>query len=230
MNNQMSGSQSTPNTGFRNYNVFNELFNLISLLSPYLIPMYLLMGSFFNQDLKGFFYIALLLLNVFLTFVTSGMFKLPKSANHSSAVCKFGPFNSFLNMFGNTYGVANNGSISINSSIIGFTMAYLLVPMYNSGNVNFSIFAVFLSLLTINGFTQIANNCTSTMGAVLGAVLGLMFGYLLVTFVANADKTLSKLLYFNEQEDGKNKCKLSKQKYTCKKITLKGPVIDQLNM
>ena len=34
-------------TGFRNYNVFNELFNLISLLSPYLIPMYLLDGLIF---------------------------------------------------------------------------------------------------------------------------------------------------------------------------------------
>lgn len=216
-------------TEYRNNNVFNELFNLISLLSPYLIPLYLLMGSFFNQDLKGFFYIAILLINVFLTFVTSGMLKLPKSANHSSVVCRFGPFNSFLQMFGNTYG-ENNGSVSINSSIIGFTMSYLLVPMYNSGNVNFSILAVFLALMTINGFTQIANNCTSTLGAILGGVLGIMFGYLLVSFIANADKTLSRLLYFNEQEDGSKKCKLSKQKYTCKKITLKGPVIDELNM
>lgn len=221
---------SIPDTGLRNNNVFNELFSLISLLSPYLVPLYLLMGSFFNQDLKGFFYIVMLLINVYLTFVTSGMLKLPKSANHSSAVCKFGPFNSFLNIFGDTYGASNNGSVSINSSIISFTMAYLLVPMYNSGNVNFSIFAVFLSLLTINGFTQISTNCTTTIGAILGGVLGLMFGYLLVTFVSNADKNLSKFLYFNEQEDGGSKCKLSKQKYTCKKITIKGPVIDKLNM
>ena len=217
-------------SGLRNNNVFNETFNLISLLSPYLIPMYLLMGSFFNQDLKGFFYIALLLLNVYLTFVTSGMFQLPPPANNGSALCKFGPFNSFLNMFGNSYGTSNNGSISINSSIIGFTTAYLLVPMYNSGNVNFSILAVFLSLLTINGFTQIANSCATTIGAVLGGVLGMMFGYIIVTFVSNSDPNLKKLLYFSEQRDGKNKCKLSKQKYTCKKVTLKGPVIDQLNM
>ena len=32
--------------------VFKDTFNIISLLSPYLIPLYLLMGSFFNQDLK----------------------------------------------------------------------------------------------------------------------------------------------------------------------------------
>ena len=223
-------SLSNSKIGIGSYNVFNELFNLVSLLSPYLIPMYLLMGSFFNQDLKGFFYIALLLINVYLTFVTSGMFKLPRTANHTSAACNFGPFNSFLNMFGTTYGTGNDGSISINSSIIGFTMAYLLVPMYNTGNVNFSILAVFLSLLTINCFTQISNSCTTAMGAILGSVLGLLFGYLLVTFVASADKNLSKLLYFNEQEDGATKCKLSKQKYTCKKVTLKGPVFDQLNM
>ena len=78
-------------TEYRNNNVFNELFNLISLLSPYLIPLYLLMGSFFNQDLKGFFYIAILLINVFLTFVTSGIFNSERRANHSSVVCKFGP-------------------------------------------------------------------------------------------------------------------------------------------
>ena len=219
-------TQTNPKIEIGAYNVFNELFNLISLLSPYLIPMYLLMGSFFNQDLKGFFYIIMLLINVYLTYRISGMLSLPKSGNHSSAVCKFGPFNSFIDMFAGN----NNGSISINSSIIGFTMAYLLVPMYNTGNVNFSILAVFLSLLTINGFTQISNSCSTTIGAIFGSVVGLILGYLIVTFVASADSTLSRQLYFNEQEDGAAKCKLSKQKYTCKKVTLKGPIFDELNM
>ena len=34
-------------TEYRNNNVFNELFNLINLLSPYLIPLYLSDGLIF---------------------------------------------------------------------------------------------------------------------------------------------------------------------------------------
>ena len=48
--------------------VFKDTFNVISLLSPYLIPLYLLMGSFFNQDIKGLIYLLLLTCNVYLTF------------------------------------------------------------------------------------------------------------------------------------------------------------------
>lgn len=218
-------------------NAFTDIFQTVSLLSPYLIPLYLLMGSFFNQDLKAFFYIVVLLVNIYLTLITSRMLTLSPGSNSGSNVCKFGPYNGFINLVeknigfssdGNVY--RNNNSISINSNIIGFTMAYLLFPMYSSGNINYSIFAIFLALLAINGHAQIANGCSTMFGIVFGCSVGIIFAYILVSLIGNIDDNMKKLLFFSEQEDGKNKCKLDKQKYTCKKVTIKGPVFDELNM
>jgi hypothetical protein len=192
--------------------VFHEIFNMISLLSPYLIPLYLLMSSFFNQDIKGLFYLVLLTINVFLTAKISGFLKVGKTENTDSNLCKFGPFDT-------------NSSISVNSSIIGFTLGYLVVPMFNNGTINYGILTMFLILLSINGFTQAANKCCSNIGIVLGSFIGLMIGYITVVALSSYEMT-KHLIYFYEGGDNSNKCKLIKQKYTCKRLVLSGPTIN----
>ena len=196
--------------------VFKDTFNIISLMTPYLIPLYLLMGSFFNQDLKGLFYLGLLTINVYITFFVSKFLRIQSGINSESNVCNFGPFTGL---------VSNNNSISTNSSIIGFTMGYLVVPMFNNQNINYSILAMFLLLFSINGFTQYANKCTQGIGIILGGIIGFLISYMVIMLL-EADNTLKNLIYFNESTDQSNKCKLIKQKYKCKKMVLTGPVLN----
>ena len=58
-------------------------------------------------------------------------------------------------------GNSNNNALSINSSIIGFTLSYLGYPMYLNNNVNLSILVMFMALFTINAFVQSSNQCAS---------------------------------------------------------------------
>tara|TARA_Y100000590_G_C15537276_1_gene945510 strand:+ start:458 stop:1081 length:624 start_codon:yes stop_codon:yes gene_type:complete len=206
--------------------VFKDTFNIISLMTPYLIPLYLLMGSFFNQDLKGLFYLGLLTINVYLTFFVSKFLRIQSGINSESNVCNFGPFNGFLT----TMGSYNNNSLSINSSIIGFTLSYLAVPMYNNNNINYSIIAMFMVLFSINGWVQLSNQCAKAVSIILGGVIGMLMGYTIVTFLDTIDKNMRALLYFNETLDKSKTCKLTKQKYSCRRVSLNGPLIDKSNM
>ena len=112
--------------------IFKDFFTIVSLLSPYLIPLYLLMSSFFNQDMKGLIYLILLTVNVYTTFMMSKFINIESGLNSDSNFCNFGPFNGLLTTMGNS----NNNALSINSSIIGFTLSYLGYPMYLNNNVN----------------------------------------------------------------------------------------------
>ena len=200
--------------------IFKDTFTIISLLSPYLIPLYLLMSSFFNQDMKGLFYLVLLTINVYMTFMMSKFVNLESGLNSDSNFCNFGPFNGLLVSMGST----NNNSLSINSSIIGFTLSYLGYPMYLNENVNLSIMVMFMALFIINAFVQSSNQCASNVSVLLGGLIGMLIGYLVVLFCSTSN--LKTLMYFNETIDNDGICKLSKQKFTCKRESLSGPTID----
>ncbi len=202
--------------------IFKDTFTIISLLSPYLIPLYLLMASFFNQDLKGLFYLIILTVNVYLTFMISKFINLESGLNSDSNLCNFGPFNGMLVSLGST----NNNSLSINSSIIGFTLSYLGYPMYKNNNVNLSILVMFMSLFTINAFVQSSNQCSTTVSVLLGGLIGMLIGYLVVLFFSTSN--LKSLMYFDETIDGSKMCKVSKQKFSCKRENIAGPTIDSV--
>ena len=197
--------------------IFKETFNMISLLSPYLIPMYLLMSSFFNQDVKALIYLVCLTINALLTGQAAKLLKLDGHESSQNNLCTFGPFSRSL--------FSQNNTISINSSIIGFTMGYLVVPMFKNQNINYSILAMFLALFSINGFTQYANKCVKGIGIIIGGIVGFLISYIVI-MILESDKTLKYLLYFNESVNQTNKCKLIKQKYKCKKMVLTGPVLN----
>ena len=55
-------------------------------------------------------------------------------------------------------------------------------------------------------------------------------GLTIVTFLDTLDKNTRALMYFNETLDSSKTCKITKQKYSCRRVTLQGPVIDNSNM
>ena len=199
--------------GGNSNNVFNETFVLISMLIPYIVPFYLLMSSFFNTNLKGFIYIILLLINVIITQNVGKFLNVEPTSGSANMICNFGPFSELSNMF------LKSNTLSVNSSIILFTLAYLLTPMMNRNIMNYNIITIFLALFSINAFTQHSRNCNSAIGIMLGGLIGFMMGYIMVALLDTTDD-MRNFIYFYEQENNSSKCKLSNQKYTCKAVKI----------
>jgi hypothetical protein len=195
-------------------------FNVISLMSPYLVPTYLIMGSMINQDIKAFLYLACLALNVMVTsYVGGGLAPQPdgqEEGGYAKTLCRFGPLTSFTSNF---IGAGKDSALSITSSIIGFTLAYIMIPMLFANDMNYAIVAVFGSLLTINGYAQIAHGCGDGTSIILGTLVGaLIAGFIVI--ILSSDETFKVMLYGGETSLKSGKCKIRNQKYTCKKLSL----------
>ena len=191
------------------------MFNVISLMAPYLVPTYLIMGSMINQDIKAFLYLACLTLNVLITTYIGKNISDTEEVPNTQTICQFGPLSGLTSM---VLGDASS-SLSITSSIIGFTLVYLLVPMLFANKMNYGIFAVFGSLLTINGYAQIAHSCVDATGVLLGTLVGALIGSFFV-IILSGNETFKLMLYGSETSKKSGKCKIQNQKYTCKKISL----------
>jgi len=195
--------------------VIGETFNVVSLMAPYLVPTYLVMGSMINQDIKAFLYLACLVINVMLTtYIGTGLSSSDDEIATKKAICSYGPLTKLT-----SYISSAKSSLSITSSIIGFTLLYMLVPMLFSNNMNYAIFAVFGSLLTINGYAQMAHGCEDGTSIILGTLVGALMGGFMVIILSTDDK-FKQMLYGVETTKTSSKCKIRNQKYTCKKLSL----------
>jgi hypothetical protein len=196
--------------------IIGDIFNVISLMSPYLVPTYLVMGSMINQDVKAFLYLACLTLNVLITTYIGQTISDPEVQDPNlKTICQYGPLTQIITLVL----PPSKSSLSITSSIIGFTLIYLLLPMLFANKMNYGIFAVFGSLLTINGYAQIAHGCIDGTGVILGTLVGALIGAFLV-IILGGDEKFKLMLYGSETSKKSGKCKIQNQKYTCKKISL----------
>lgn len=196
--------------------VIGETFNVVSLMSPYLVPTYLVMGSMINQDVKAFLYLACLVLNVMITtYIGGGLAnKNEEEIDNTRTLCNYGPLTALTQKISST-----KSALSITSSIIGFSLFYLLVPMLFANKMNYSLVAVFGSLLTINGYAQMSYGCEDGTSIILGTLVGaLIAGFLVI--ILSEDETFKLMLYGTETSKKSGKCKIRNQKYTCKKLSL----------
>tara|TARA_Y100000768_G_C23990935_1_gene692854 strand:+ start:8353 stop:8955 length:603 start_codon:yes stop_codon:yes gene_type:complete len=195
--------------------VIGETFNIISLMSPYLVPTYLVMGSMINQDIKAFLYLACLVLNVMITTYIGGGLSTAteEEITNTKTICNYGPLTAITSL------ISSNSALSVTSSIIGFSLFYLMVPMLFANKMNYSLLAVFSSLLTINGYAQISHGCEDGTSIVLGTLVGALIGGFMV-IILSEDDSFKLMLYGTETSKKSGKCKIRNQKYTCKKLSL----------
>ena len=133
------------------------------------IPTYLVMGSTINQDVKAFLYLACLIVNVMITtYIVGGLANNnEEEIDNTRTLCNYGPLTSLTQKISST-----KSALSITSSIIGFTLFYLLVPMLFANKMNYSLVAVFGSVLTINGYAQMSYGCEDGTSIILGTLVG----------------------------------------------------------
>ena len=94
-----------------------------AFISPFLLGFFLIMSSIFNQDIKGFIYLAGVLIATIINILLMNIIRHEASPNRAP-ICDVIDFNIFA--VGGTF---DNPSLS--SAFIAFTIAYLITCLIN---------------------------------------------------------------------------------------------------
>ena len=185
-----------------------NIFQFASLLSPFMLCFFLVMSSIFNQDLKGFVYLAGVLIasmiNMFLMYIINDTNIDDADSEHRNQIC---------NIFDTTYSRPYR-SPSMSAMFIAFTFAYLYLPMRYNNQHNYVILVTLVSLFVIDVFNKVSNGCTTHSGSILGGLVGLMLGILWYVIFHSAGH--DSLLYFDDYISNKTVCsRPRKQTFKC---------------
>lgn len=188
---------------------FTNLMKYISLMSPLLIIFFIIMISIFNNTLlKGLIFTFGLAIVTFFNYILKNLLK-EKQSPLASSMCNILPQPFTVISDGNVF-----SSPGLSSSIIGYTLSYLVFPMKVNNQVNPALVTFLLALLGINGMIEIHDHCTSVGGVILGAVVGVVFGLIYYSIIAMTG--YKELAYFSEIISNNTKCsKPSEQKFKC---------------
>jgi hypothetical protein len=161
-------------------------FNLISLsylfsrLSPFIIVIYFVLQSVFNQDLKGIFYVSGVLLACFLNFMINNMGIFPRVST-SPLVCSL---------------IDGMPDLPLGQTILGFTFAYLsyIIVKYKLINQNSPTFVLFPILIIADLAWNYTNNCAYPITLLASLAVGSIFGVLWGMIIDSVDPELQ---FFN---------------------------------
>ena len=180
-----------------------------TLLGPVILPSFIVLASFFNGDLKGLVYLAGLVIVAGFSTMVKGM---------------TAPRNNDLTYSPSCY-VLDIGSISpdglrtlpcFHSSIMSFTVAYLLFPVAIGGLKEYLPASIgLLAYLVLNVFSRKWNKCVQWVDVGAGLILGTLFGvsyYIMIQALGGEE-----LLYFTQGKNPNNpQCRrVTQQKWKC---------------
>jgi hypothetical protein len=160
-------------------------FNILSLsylfsrLSPFIIISYFVLQSLFNQNLKGIFYVAGVLLACFLNVLfIGGIFG---SSPDKSPVCNV---------------IDGMPDLPIGQTILGFTFAYLsyIIIVHKLINTNTATFIIFPILIISDLIWNYTNKCAQAISLFSSLALGTVFGILWGVIIDRVDPELQ---FFN---------------------------------
>jgi hypothetical protein len=207
-------------------------------LAPIIIPSMAVLGSFYEGNFKGLFYI----LGLIITMTFGGL--ISKTVGHlvphtgkiggtGKQGTPDGPFSPIINAACNLVGSGDSESWGLMYSLPGphalslaFSAAYFILPMFIYNNVNIH------NLFFIGGFSMIAilsaifrtsstMNCVSMVDVVAGWGTGFLFGalwFFLVNLIASK-ANIKDVTYFSNSDSDRQQCKLEKKAFRCKART-----------
>ena len=142
----------------------SNIFELFSVVSPLLVVFFIVMLSFFNQDIKGFIYLAGILVSTALSYLMAHTIQHEKDENHT-ILC------TILDIDGYSTPLLSN-------VIITFTITYLLLPMRFNNNMNYPVLLALLCLFATDAYPKVVNKCTRMEGSLFSGLIGGVIGIL----------------------------------------------------
>jgi len=188
---------------------FQNIFKLITLISPFFLVFLLVTISIINSDLKGFVYLG----GAVLLFIITLLFQKAIGDNGLKNTCALWDVGLFQ-------------TPSFISGLYVYTMVYLLYPMIINQVFNFPLLiillVIYISDIIIRCFKM---GCTDLLHITLGSVLGLAFTLFYIMVLSRNPE----LLYYNDMLSSKVACSVpSKQKFKCS-VYNNGQLIQTIN-
>jgi len=157
-------------------------------LAPFILISFFALSAMFNSDIKGIIFLALLLLNCFITIAVGTSLPDDKLTQSNP------------NMICNSLTLTNGGPLSklpLNINIIAFTLAYLayIIGVNKAISNNIPTVVVLPIFILYQMYWSWRNGCNSllysTISLIIGGGLGVLFSYAI-------DNTgIVQLQYFN---------------------------------
>ena len=159
-------------------------------LAPFILISFFALSAMFNSDIKGIIFVAMLLLNCFITISIGAA--LPEDT--------FGNSEGNPNQICDALALSKNGPISklpLNVNIFTFTLGYLayIIGVNNVAKTNVPTLVIFPLFILYQIYWSWSNSCNSIRYSVISMIIG---GSLGAAFSYAVDKTgLVQLQYFN---------------------------------
>lgn len=189
-----------------------NIMKFLSYMAPFLISFFMIMFSILTGSIvKGLLFISGLLIVTFINYLLKNSLK-----SHQDPLAS--PFcNSLPSPFTLRKDQHIFNSPSISSTIIGFTLAYLVYPMIlKPQNLNPVLIAFLVALIGINGAVEVQDRCTNVSGIFLGSLVGILFGIIFFSLVKISGN--ESLAFFTEQGSNGIQCsKPGKTQFKCVK-------------
>jgi hypothetical protein len=217
-----------------NYNPITYI-RFFIFLAPIIIPSMAVLGSFYEGNFKGLFYI----LGLMITMVFGGLISktagnlvphIGKIGGKGKTGTSEGPFMPLGSIACNILGAGSSESWGTMFSLPGphalmlaYTTAYLILPMFVYDNVNtpnLFVLGAMLMISVLSGLFRTSSpmNCVSwtdvTAGWGTGLILGSLWFFIINQLANNAN--MKDITYFSDKKSDKQECKLDKKAFRCK--------------
>lgn len=182
----------------------SNIIKFITLLSPFMITSYLVLESFFRQDLRGIIFLAGATLVSIVGLISRLLFKVAKPENAHPGCSIFELSILELNAY---------SAPAFNTLLLFYTLAYLSGNMVVTGQWNLPVFITLCILAVSNIFVRVSLNCVSAVDIILGVIMGIIFGMLYFILIKS---TQPKWTYFSEGPSDRQSCRrIGKTKFKC---------------
>jgi hypothetical protein len=181
---------------------YATVFTFLSIISPYLLVLLLLLNSIINSNIKGLIYLFGVIFLFFIVLLFQSSINVHSGEHTEVAHCKI--FSSKMPYY----------SIpSFNSALFIFTFVYILIPMVVNNAMNLPFLCILLILFAIDSGIRSQNKCTTLIGILFGSVIGIVLAIMWYLIIKN---NAPSLLYYDDLISNKVACsRPTKQQFKC---------------
>jgi len=186
-----------------------NLFQYISFTAPILVIFFITLFSIMQNNLeKGLIFNMGIVILSTIVYILKNVIRNKQSDNASP----------FCNVIPGPFTVASDGIIfnapSMSTSILSFSSTYLIYPMLNNNQHNYTLLVFLIGITSINAVVEYNQNCSDIMGIIFGLLLGIIFAIVYYNILYMSKK--SNLVYFSDTISNNVQCsKPTKQNFKC---------------
>jgi uncharacterized membrane protein (DUF485 family) len=192
-----------------------NLFQYISFSSPLLLMFFITLYSIVQNKILGG-----LIFNIGIIIIAAIVYLLKhtlknKQSKFANPFCNVLPAPFSVKAFDDLEGSFYYDSPSFSSAVLAFSAAYLIYPMFISGDRNYGILAFSIVLVLINAVTEIFYKCSGIFGTILGILVGITFALLYYSLLLSSE-VIAKEVYFHDSISNNVQCsKPGGQNFKC---------------